>query len=126
MVPSSALIVAADGECLSCGGFHIGETILFWSLEFIIDDFSGLRFSPRRDGSNANAMGSTPSGPPSPLRAMIGHSTEEFHMVSNEEGGINLPSPKRPDTSASPTPASTISWSENTLTPQAMAMIPPW
>jgi hypothetical protein len=24
MVPSSALVVTADGECLSCGGFSLG------------------------------------------------------------------------------------------------------
>jgi hypothetical protein len=72
MIPSSVLAVVADGECLSCGGFSLSETIRFGSLEFIIDCFGDLSLSHRRDGSDATIMGSTCSGPPSPLRAMIG------------------------------------------------------
>jgi hypothetical protein len=47
MVPSSALVVAADDEHLSCGGFSLGETIFFGSLEFITDYFGGWSLSPR-------------------------------------------------------------------------------
>jgi hypothetical protein len=72
MIPSSVLAVVVDGECLSCGGFSLSETIRFGSLEFIIDCFGDLSLSHRRDGSDATIMGSTCSGPPSPLRAMIG------------------------------------------------------
>jgi hypothetical protein len=41
MVPSSALTVATDGEHLLCGGFSLGETIHFGSLESIADRFRG-------------------------------------------------------------------------------------
>jgi hypothetical protein len=51
MVPSSMLIVASDCECLTCGSFSLGETIRFWSLEFIANCFGSLSLSPRRDGS---------------------------------------------------------------------------
>jgi hypothetical protein len=87
MVPSSALTVAADSECLSCGGFYLGNTIHFWSLEFITCRIGGMSLSPRRDGSDAVIMGSTHSGPLSPLRAMVGDSTKEFHIASDREGG---------------------------------------
>jgi hypothetical protein len=126
MVPSSALAVSADSECLSCDGFSLVETILFGRLEFITDFFGGMSLSPRRDHSNVTVMGSSCSGPPSPLWVMIGDSTEEFHAASDEEGWIDLLSPRRHDMGASLTPAITISWPENTLTTQAMAMIQPW
>jgi hypothetical protein len=71
-------------------------------------------------------MGSTHSGPPSPLWAMIWDSAEEFHMTSGGEGGFILPSPRRHGVGASPAPATTISWLENTPATQAMMMIPPW
>jgi hypothetical protein len=76
MVPSSALSVTADGERLSCGGFFLGKTIRFGSLEFISDHFGGLSLSPMGDGSDAIVMGSARGGPPYPLRAMMGDSAE--------------------------------------------------
>jgi hypothetical protein len=126
MVPSSMLAIATDDEHLSCGGFSLDETIRFGSLEFIANCFSGLSLSPKRDGSDAAFMGSAHSGPPSPQRSMIGDSTEEFHMASDEEEGFDLPSSRRHGVGAPPAPATTISWSENTLTTQAMMLIPLW
>jgi hypothetical protein len=35
MVHSSTLIVTTEGEHLTCGGFSLGETVHFGSLEFI-------------------------------------------------------------------------------------------
>jgi hypothetical protein len=46
MVPSSVLAITSDGECLSCSGFSLSETIRFGSLEFITDLFGGLSLSP--------------------------------------------------------------------------------
>jgi hypothetical protein len=92
---SSALAVTANGECLSGGGFSLGETIHFGSIEFITDFFGNLSLPPRRDISDAAVMGSIHSGPPSPLRAMIGNYTEEFHTALDGKeggGGINVPS----------------------------------
>jgi hypothetical protein len=125
MAPSFALTVAADGEHLSCGGISLGETVRFGSLEFITDYFDGLSLSLKRDSSDAAFMGSTYCEPLSPLRAMIGDSTEEFHTALGGERGSDLPSPRRHDAGALPTPATTISWSENTSTTQAMTTIPP-
>jgi hypothetical protein len=125
MVSSSALTVTSDGEHLSYNGFSHGETICFGSLEFIVDYFRGMSLSPRRDGSDTAIMGSTRNGPLSPLQVMIGDSTEEFHMASDREGGIDLPSPRRDSTEASPAPATTISWLKDTSTTQATVTIPP-
>jgi hypothetical protein len=91
MVPSSALAIATDRECLSCGDISLGETIHFGSLVLIANYFGNLSLSPWRDGSDAVAMGSTHSGPPSLLRAMTRDSTEEFHMTSDGEGGAQPP-----------------------------------
>jgi hypothetical protein len=71
MVPSSALAVAADSERLLCGGFSLGETIHFGSLEFIVNRFGGLSLSPIGDGSDAIIMGSIRSGMPSLLQATV-------------------------------------------------------
>jgi hypothetical protein len=80
MVPSLTLAVTVDR------GFSLGKTIHIRSLEFIIDCFSDLSLSPRRDGSD--------------VWAMIADATEEFHTASNGEGGIDLPSPRRHDAKA--------------------------
>jgi hypothetical protein len=67
MVPSSALAVTADGECLSCGGFSLGETTRFGNLKFIVDHFGALSLSPMGDGSDAIVMGLAHGRPPSLL-----------------------------------------------------------
>jgi hypothetical protein len=51
IVHSSALDVFTDGESLTCGGFFLGETVHFGSLEFIADCFSSPSHSPRRNDS---------------------------------------------------------------------------
>jgi hypothetical protein len=48
MVHSSTLVVATNGEHLTCGGFSLGETICFGILEFVINCFGSLSLSPRR------------------------------------------------------------------------------
>jgi hypothetical protein len=125
MVPSSAITITADVECLSCDGFSLGDTILFGSLEFIADFFGDLNLSSQMDVSNAAAMGSTRCGPLSSLQAMTGDSTKEFHMTLDGEGALSLPSPRRHGTGAPLAPTTTMSWPENTPTTQAMTMIPP-
>jgi hypothetical protein len=51
MVSSSAIVVATDGERLTCGGFSLGETVHLGNYEFTTDYFDGLSLSPRR-GNN--------------------------------------------------------------------------
>jgi hypothetical protein len=123
MVPTSALTIVANGERLSCDVFSLSKTIRFGSLEFITDCFGGLSLSCMGDGSDAAVMGSTDGGTPSPLRAMTGDFVEEFHMVSDEKGRIDLLSPRWHDMGASTTPTTTISWLETTPTTQAMTTI---
>jgi hypothetical protein len=102
MVPSSALVITTDAERLSCGGFSLGETIHFGSLEFIADHFGGLCLSPMGDGSEIDSMGSARGRPPSPRQAMIWDPTEGSSTASDREGRINLPPPKRHGTGLSP------------------------
>jgi hypothetical protein len=66
MVPSSALAVSTDSECLMCGGLSLGEIVLLGRFELISNYFGGLRLSPRRCDLGATFMGSTPSGTLSP------------------------------------------------------------
>jgi hypothetical protein len=44
MIPSSAITVAADGECLMCDGFSLGEMVRLGNIEFITDYFR--RYEP--------------------------------------------------------------------------------
>jgi hypothetical protein len=78
MVPSSVIVIAADGEHLTCGGFCHSETIRLGNFEAIADYFGGLSLSPRRGNASATFMGSTRSGAPTPRWAMIEDSTEGF------------------------------------------------
>jgi hypothetical protein len=126
MVPSSTLAVSTDGERLTCGGFSLGETVRLGSFEFIADYFSGLGLSSRRSDSGVAFMGSTRSGSPSPLQAIVEHSTEEFHMVSTGERGSSLPSFRRYGMGALPAPVTTTSWLENAPVTQAMMTVPQW
>jgi hypothetical protein len=126
IVSSSARGVAADGECLSCGGFSLGETICFWSLEFIVDRFGGMSLSPSGDVSGTIVADSTRGGPSSPPWTMMGDSIEEFPVASNGEGWIDLLSPKRHGTGAPPVSAMTIPRLENPPIARATATIPPW
>jgi hypothetical protein len=59
MVSSSMIVVAADGECLTCSGFSLGETVHLGNFEFIIDYFGDLSHSPRRGDVGSAFMGST-------------------------------------------------------------------
>jgi hypothetical protein len=125
IVPSLAPIITVDGECLSCGGFSHGETIHFGSLESNTDCFDGLSLSPMGDGSDAIIIGSAHGGLLSPLRAMTGDFAEDFDTALNGEGRIDLPSPRKRGTGASPVHTTTTSWPESTLIAQAMTTILP-
>jgi hypothetical protein len=116
MVPSSALTVATDSECLMCDGFSLSETIHFGRFEFIADYFSSLSLSPKRGDSGAAFMGSTRSKTPSSRWAMIEDSIEEFLTASSMGGGgSGLPSPRRYGTGALSAPVTTTPWMENAL-----------
>jgi hypothetical protein len=65
MVPSLVLVVAADGERLSCDVYSLGETICFRSLEFIVICFGSLSLSPKGSDSGSIFMGMARSGLPS-------------------------------------------------------------
>jgi hypothetical protein len=126
MVPSSSITIAADGECLTCGGFSLSKTIHFGSLEFLIDRLGGMSLSPMGDGSDVVAMGSAHGGPLLPQWTMMGDSAEGFSTAPVGEGRTDLPSPRRHDTRAMPASTTTIPRPENPLANQATTTIPPW
>jgi hypothetical protein len=125
MVHSYALVISTDGEHLTCGGFSLGETIHFGSLEFIVNCFGGLSLSPMRNDSGAAFMGSMHGGPPSPLWPMIEDSTKELYMASSGEGGSSLPSSRRHGTGTLSAPVATTPWLEDVLATQAITTVPP-
>jgi hypothetical protein len=88
MVPSSAITIATDGERLTCGGFSLDEAVRLGNFEFITDYIGSLSLFPRRGDSGATFMGSTRSRTPSPRRAMIEDSADEFLTTSSREGGF--------------------------------------
>jgi hypothetical protein len=95
MVPSSTITIIADGECLTCSGLSLGETVRLGNFEFIPDYFGGLRLSPRRGDEGAAFMGSTHSRASTPRWAMIEDSAKEFPLASSGKGSFGLPSPRR-------------------------------
>jgi hypothetical protein len=125
MVPSSVITVATDGECLTCGGFSLGEPVRLGNFEFTANYFGGLSLSPRRGDSGTTFMGSTRCGASTPWRAMIEDSAEEFLTASSGDGGSGLPSPRRHDMGASLAPFTTTPRMENALIAQSMMTVPP-
>jgi hypothetical protein len=113
-----------DGECLTCGGFSLGETVRLGNFEFITDYFSGLSLSPRIGDTGATFMGSTHSGTSIPWRAMIEDFAQLFLMVSCGEGSFDFPSPRRHGTGASLAPVTTMPLMEDAPAAQAMMTVP--
>jgi hypothetical protein len=70
-------------------------------------------------------MGSTRSGVPTLLCAMIEDSAEKFLTASSGEGSFNLPSPRRHNTGASPAPVTSTPKMENAPATQATMTVPP-
>jgi hypothetical protein len=48
MVPSSVITVSTNGECLTCGGFSLGETVCLRNFKFIVNYIGGLCLSLKR------------------------------------------------------------------------------
>jgi hypothetical protein len=71
MAPSSAIVITADGEHLTCGWFSLSETIRLMNFVFIAGYFSGPSLSPRRGDEGAAFMGSTHSWASTLWRVMI-------------------------------------------------------
>jgi hypothetical protein len=119
------ITVTADGECLTCYGFSLGESDHLGNFEFIANYFNNLSISPQRGNSSTAFMGSTRSGASTPWRAMIVDSAEEFLMTSGGERCSSLPSPRRHGTGASLTPVPTTPGMENAPAARATMMAPP-
>jgi hypothetical protein len=100
MVPPSSIVVTADDECLTCGGFSLGKPVHLGNFEFIANYFDGLSLSHRRGNEGTIFVGSTHSRASTLQRDTIEDSTEEFLTVSSEEGSFGHPSPKRCSTGA--------------------------
>jgi hypothetical protein len=121
MVPSSSIVVTADGKRLTCSGFSLSEPVHPGNFEFITDYFYGLCRSFTRGNEGAAFMGSTHSEASTPQWATIEDSTEELLTVSSGKGSFNHPSPRQRSTGASF--ATTITWKENAPT---MTRFAPW
>jgi hypothetical protein len=123
MVPSSSVVVAADGERLTCGGFYLGEPVHLGNFEFIANYFCGWSLSPRRGNDGTVFVVSTRSGASTPQRATIEDSPEEFLTMSSREGSFGYLCPRRCSTGAPLAPTTTATWKENT---PATMMFLPW
>jgi hypothetical protein len=66
MVPSSSIAIVADGKCLACGGFSLGEPVHLVNFEFITDYFDDLSLSPRWGNEGTIFVGSTRNGSSTP------------------------------------------------------------
>jgi hypothetical protein len=106
MVHTSTL---TDGERLTCGGFSLGKTIHFGSLEFITNCFDSPSLSPKGSDSGAIFMGTTRNRSPS-LWAMIKDSVDEFYTPSSREGSPGLPVSRRHITRAPHAPIASTQW----------------
>jgi hypothetical protein len=67
MVPSSSIVVAADGKRLTCGGFSLGELVRLGNFEFIADYFASMSLSPWRGDEGTTFLGLTHRGASTPL-----------------------------------------------------------
>jgi hypothetical protein len=90
MVHSSMIVITTDSEHLTCGGFSLGKTFRFGSLEFIADCFDSLSISLKGNNSCAVFVGMARSGLLS-LRAILEDSPDEFYMASSGEGTLGFP-----------------------------------
>jgi hypothetical protein len=126
MVHSSALAISAEGEHLTCSGFSLDETVCLGSFEFIADYYGTLSLSPRRNDPSASFIVSIRNAPLSLCLAMIEDSNEEFHAASSGEAGSNLPSHRRHDTRAPPTPIMIQPRLVDNPATLDVATIPPW
>jgi hypothetical protein len=77
MVPSSAITITTDGECLTCSGFSLGKPIRLGNFNFIADYFDGLSLSIGGD-SGTTFMGSTRRAASTLWQAMTEDSAEVF------------------------------------------------
>jgi hypothetical protein len=130
IVHSSMLVVATDGERMTCGGFSLSETVYFGSLEFIVDCFNSLSISPKGSNSGTIFVGTTRSGSPS-LRATIEDSNNEFYMAPSREGSSGVPASQRHSMGPPLAPIVTTPWLEDAPNTHTMTMVPsqtlvPW
>jgi hypothetical protein len=125
MVHSSTLAVTTDSEHLIRGGFSLGETVHFGSLEFIVDCFSSMSLSPKGSNLGIVFMGATCSWSPL-LRTILKDSTDEFYTTSSREGSSGHPVSRRCNMGTPYAPIATTPWPEDAFTPQTMMTVPPW
>jgi hypothetical protein len=57
VVPSSSITITAEGECLACSGFSLGEPVRLENFVFITDHFGGLSQSPKSGNKGAIFVG---------------------------------------------------------------------
>jgi hypothetical protein len=127
MVPSSSIAVTADSEHLACGGFSLGEPILFGNFDFITDYFGVLSLSQMGGNDGFIFVGSTHCGASTPQRVLVEDSTEEFLTRASGEGSISHSSPRQHSTGALFSNTTTATWKENvpTMTRFSLQMVVP-
>jgi hypothetical protein len=118
VVDSSMLTVTTDNERLTYGGFSLGKTIHFGSLEFIVDYFGTLSLSPKGNDSSVHFVRTTRNRSPS-LRTIL----EEFYTTSSGEGSSGFPISWRRSMETPPAPITTTPWPEDAMTSQTMMTV---
>jgi hypothetical protein len=122
IVHSPKLVITADDKHVIGVSFTLGETIHFWSLEFIIDRFSSLGHSAEGHDSGAVFVGVSHSRSPL-LHTILEDSTGEGDTTSSGEGSFGLPISRECSVVTPNVPITTTPPSEGTPMPLTNATI---
>jgi hypothetical protein len=123
MVHTSTLVVTADGKHRTSGGFILGETIRFGSMEFITERFGSLSLSDEWNDSGTVFVGMAHSGSPL-MHTILEDSADEGDTSSNGGGSSGFPISQGCNMLTLTVPITTTSPLEGTLMPLTILTVP--